>query len=114
MVIGEWGGLENALPPASPLLGVVETEPAPPPSCRPAPIQSRNRPGLSSGDIWLDRLAGKLARAMAEGATVRPCPLGGLDLELKCGRRIWFAGRLMREIGAAGLLPNGVPEWGAK
>ena len=85
-----------------------------PPWCPPGRIVPLYRPGVvPTPDLWLNRLAGNVVRAMAEGATVRSCPLGGLDLERPCGRRVWFSGEHVREMQAAGLLPNGVPGWGA-
>ena len=111
LVIGEWGGSGNALPPAGPLPGVVGVEADPsPPWCPPGPIVPLYRPGVvPTPDLWLNRLAGNVARAMAEGATVRPCSSGGLDLERPCGRRVWVSGEHVREMQAAGLLPCGVP-----
>jgi len=81
-----------------------------PPWCPPGPIVPLYRPVMvATSDLWLNRLAGNVARAMAEGATVRPCSSGGLDLERPCGRRVWVSGEQMREMQAAGLLPDGMP-----
>ena len=116
LVIGEWAGTLSPVPSSSlsapgALPGVMEAEADPsPPWCPPGPIVPLYRPGVvATPDLWLNRLAGNVARAMAEGATVRPCPLGGLDLERPCGRRVWVSGEHVREMQAAGLVPCGVP-----
>lgn len=86
---------------------------APPPWCHPGPIVPLHRPGgVVAPDLWLNRLAGNLARVMAEGATARPCPSGGLDFERPCGRRVSFSAEVVREMRAAGLLPAGLDEQG--
>ena len=100
---------EIAREPANDVAPSLPPDPSPP-WCRPGPIVPLYRLGVvPTPDLWLNRLAGIVARAMAEGATVRPCPLGGLDLERPCGRRVWVSGEHVREMRAAGLLPDGVP-----
>jgi hypothetical protein len=87
---------------------------APPPWCHPGPIVPLHRlGGVVTPDLWLNRLAGNLARVMAEGATARPCPSGGLDLERQCGRRVSFSAEVVREMRVAGLLPASLAGGGA-
>ena len=102
LVIGDWGGSENALSPAGPPPGVLEVEAGQAPAwCPPAPI----------APLPCDWSGVRLAALIAEGATPLPCPHGGLDWERPCGRMAWFSRAVMLRLQAAGLVPAGLSEW---